>query len=274
MTGFQKIIKIFAIFLAGFIIVNIVGSIIFAISVVTNITAGPSRSTKNFSKTYQNIQNLEVDLSTSNLTIKEGRSWEVKASKVSKMFTVEKDNNTLKIKEKTVWPFNHFKSGEVTVYIPKTELNKLDIEGGVGKIEIKNTISKDLNLQAGVGYLKIDNSIFYNTDIETGVGKAIVTSSTLNNLEMEGGVGSIDIEANITGISKIECGVGEINISLLGKKEDYTITAEKGLGEIKIENQSQKNKIVYGTGKNNIKLEGGVGTIDLRFANNTYLENN
>lgn len=274
MTGIQKVIKFFAVFLAGFIIVNIIGSLLFAISIVTNITGGYSKSTKTFSKTYQNIQNLEIDLSTSNLTIKEGEKWEVKANKVSKMFTINNDSNTLKIKEKKVWPFNNLKSGEVTIYIPKTELNKLDIEGGVGKVEIKNIIAKDLDLQTGVGYLKIDDSIFYNTNIESGVGKTTITSSTLNNLEMEGGVGSTDIEAHITGMSKIECGVGEINLSLLGQKEDYTIVAEKGLGEIKIENQKQKNKMVYGTGQNRIKLEGGVGSIDLKFVSNTFLENN
>lgn len=266
MTGIQKVIKIFAICLASFIIVNIIGVILFALGIVINITEDSNRQRKNFTRVYQNIEKLEIDLESANIIIKEGTEWKVEAEKVNKNFTAIKDHETLKIKEKNKWSFRKNRLGNITVYVPKVILEKLELDGGIGEIQIKDIVARSVEIKQGVGYLRIDKSTFYNTDLETGMGETKITSSTLNNLKMEGGVGSIDIEAYITGISKIECGVGEIKVSLLGKKENYTIIAKKGIGSINIDHQEQKNEIVYGTGNHKMELVGGVGSIDIEFA--------
>ncbi len=269
MTGIQKGIKIFAICLASFIIINVIGAILFALGIVANITGDSNKSRKNFTRSYQNIRKLEIDVESANIVIKEGTTWKVEAEKVNQSFTSVKDDETLKIKEKNKWLFRKNQLGDIIIYVPKGILEKLELDGGVGKIEIEDIATKVAEIKQGVGYLKIDRSTFYNTDIETGMGETEITSSSLSNLKMKGGVGSINIEANINGISKIECGVGEIKVSLLGKKEDYTIKAEKGIGSINVDHQEQKNEMIYGTGNHKIELVGGVGSIDLEFASST-----
>ena len=53
------------------------------------------------------------------------------------------------------------------------------------------------------------------------------------------------------------------NINLLDKIENYKIKIEKGLGTVKINNDSVKNGI-YGEGTNSIEIDGGVGSINIK----------
>ena len=246
MTEIQKIIKAFAIFLAIFIIVSIAGSFMLVLGLFTDLHIGERQKSRNFSEIYQNIQNVDVDLTKSNIRIQEGTVWKVEANGIDQGFSVQKKGNTLEIEEKKKWLFGHHQKGEITIYVPRGEMGDLDID-------------------CGVGYLKILNSKFLTTAIDSGVGKTEIRSSVLNHLDIDGGVGKIDIEAYITGVNKIECGVGEISIMLLGEEKDYTIFAEKGLGNVTINGQQYSNQTVYGSGSHKIEVEGGIGKLELNF---------
>lgn len=272
MTAIQKTIKLMAIGLAIFIIMSIVSTILFVLSIFINIDISTNQQEKqsiNISEVYQDINNVEVDLINSNIKIKEGSTWKVEATKVSKNFSVKKENDTLKIKEKENW-FNKIlnkqnKDGEIIIYVPQGIINDLDIDGGIGKVEIEDVTATELDIDSGVGYIEIENSKFYKTSIDGGFGKIYITSSTLNNLDIDGGVGEIDIEAYITGSSKIECGVGEVDLNLLGNENDYSIFAEKGIGNIQINNKPYSNQSIYNKGVNRIELVGGVGNMRVSF---------
>lgn len=281
MTGIQKIIKLGAIGLAIFIIVNIVSALFLFLSFFTNVNFIKSDSNSyntNFSETYQNINNLELDLITSNVKLKKGTTWKVEATKVDKNFKVIKENNTLKIKEKNNWfakILNRSKEiGEIIIYVPEGIMNDLDIDGGVGKFEIEQIKATELDIDSGVGYIKIKDSKFSKTKIDGGVGQIIITSSILNDLDIDGGVGEIDIEAYITGNSKIECGIGNIKLDLLGKEKDYQIYAEKGLGSIKINGETYSDKKTNELGINHIKLIGGAGEIKVNYNENINWKQN
>lgn len=274
MTEIQKIIKAFAIFLAIFIIVSIVSSLMLVFGLFTDLHIGKHQKNRNFSEIYHNIQNIDVDLTKSNIRIQEGTVWKVEASGIDQGFSVQKKGTTLEIEEKEKWFFGHRQRGEITVYVPKGEMGDLKIDGGVGEIELTGITAKQLDIDCGVGYLKITDSKFLATAIDSGVGKTEISSSTLNHLDIDGGVGKIDIEAYITGVSKIECGVGEISILLLGEEKDYTIFAEKGLGSTTINGQQYSNQTVYGSGHHKIEVEGGIGKLELNFKQKTLLESN
>ncbi len=265
MTEIQKIIKAFAIFLAIFIIVSIAGSFMLVLGLFTDLHIGERQKSRNFSEIYQNIQNVDVDLTKSNIRIQEGTVWKVEANGIDQGFSVQKKGNTLEIEEKKKWLFGHHQKGEITIYVPRGEMGDLDIDGGIGEIELDGIMANQLDIDCGVGYLKILNSKFLTTAIDSGVGKTEIRSSVLNHLDIDGGVGKIDIEAYITGVNKIECGVGEISIMLLGEEKDYTIFAEKGLGNVTINGQQYSNQTVYGSGSHKIEVEGGIGKLELNF---------
>lgn len=267
MSQAQKIIKILAICLAVVIITNIISGIVFVFSAIFGLNFDSSdNNLVNFEETYQDVRSIKLETISSTVNIKTGDNFKVVAQNVKNNFSVKLVDETLKIEEyKKSWFSNDFK-GNITIYIPiNYELDNLDIDLGAGKINIENMLADKFDIKQGAGTISILNSKFNKTDIEGGAGKIEINSSTLNNLNLDAGVGQVDINGNITGNSKIECGVGSMNIKLSENKNDYTIMAQKGLGNISIEEIDQKSDITYGTGINKIKLEGGVGSISVIF---------
>lgn len=266
MNNIQKIIKMAAICLAIFIIVNIIGGILWAISLFTNIDLGNNNSYKNFSNSYTNITSIELDISSANISIEPGNEFRVDATEVRKSFSAKVKKGTLIISEKKNGFWNKKVAGNITIYVPSNiKLNELEIDNGAGFININSVSANKLEISQGAGSLDISNSDFDNTDIDGGAGEIKVAFSTLNNLDMDSGVGKIEIEALIMGNSKIDCGVGEIDITLLGNESNYKILTNKGIGSIKINGENQKNDTVYGNGSNTLELDGGVGSITVEF---------
>lgn len=270
MNGFQKTIKIFAICLAIFIIVNIVGGILSFLAIVTGVRYMETNDTiqvESFVGEYKNIDKIDIDSVSSNIIIKPGNEFKVEANNLKNRLSSNEMNGTLRIKEEKAWFWNSNNQGSITIYVPiGITLNELKIDSGAGKIEIENINVDEFDLEQGAGVVEIEKSKFNKTNIDGGAGEIKIKNSTLNNLKMDAGIGKIDVEAEITGNSKIDCGIGDMRITLLGNEEDYDIRAEKGIGNIQINNKRQENDVTYGSGKNKIKLEGGVGNIEVNFS--------
>ena len=268
MNGLQKVIKIFAICLAIFIIVNIFSAIVFGLSILINIFDNGEKniSGATFSESYKDITKIDIDVSTANVEIKAGTEFKVEASDIESEFSSKLDGKTLKIKEEEKWTWNKKTAGEIVIYIPnELVLEKLNLNTGAGNIFISETLVDDFEIDHGVGVLEISNSNFDKVDIDGGAGEIKITDSKLNDMDLDSGVGKVSIESEITGKSDIQCGVGELEILLKGSKESYTITAEKGIGSIKINNEEMSNNSTYGDGENKINLEGGIGSISVKF---------
>lgn len=258
MNGIQKVIKIFAICLAVFIIVNICGWIIFGINLLVRI--GDSGSTETWEEgteleyyegsLSQNITEIDIDIKSTKLTIKaEGTEFALQINDRSD-YHIKEENGKLKIKENSAWFWNNERPENIIITIPESAiLNDLDIDSGGGKIRIDGVKSNKINIDQGAGLLEVENCNFDKINIDGGAGEIKVLSSVLNDLKLNAGVGRVGIDGEITGNSKIECGIGEIDVNLIGGEESYKITAEKGIGSIKINNEEQGNNTSYGRRK-------------------------
>ena len=51
---------------------------------------------------------------------------------------------------------------------------------------------------------------------------------------------------------------------LIGDSDMYEIHAEKGIGDIKIDDVSVADNSTTGNGENKINIEGGVGSVDIK----------
>lgn len=274
MNGVQKVIKIFAICLAIFIIVNIFGWIFGGVGFLIHMSdmdndesyAGDGMEHSEIFEEgkfageswqqWQDIDKINIDLKSAKLVIKSGEDkLIVKMSDVNN-FRVETNRDELKIEEKDGWFLNHDRFDTLEIIIPEEMLLKeLDIDSGAGKADIEGIKADKFNIDQGAGVLEIANCKFDRTKISGGAGSTKISESVLNDLKLQAGVGKVEIESDITGDSKIECGIGEVSIKLNGPKEDYKIRAEKGIGSIKIDGENQENNVTYGSGSNELKIE-------------------
>ena len=262
MSSAQKLIKIGAIAFAIFLIVSIFEGILF----VFQICGGYNYDKKDldFHEIYQNIIEIDIDISASKIILNTGENFEVNAKNVSNRLEARETNGKLIIKEKKHFFWSH-QSGVIEVTIPsKVLLDRLKISSGAGKVELRNVTAKESKIGLGAGSLLIENSVFYETKIDSGAGEVKVNESILHNLDIDSGVGKTELKADILGTSKIECGIGEIHL-VLPKESDYKLTLEKGIGNLEVNGKSIQNESTYGSGENNIKIEGGIGSIKIDF---------
>lgn len=271
MTMLQKIIKYFALALAAFLIFSIISGILGGLYFFTGLlglqkhsgTIKNEMSVVSFEES--NINSLDIDVAFTNLIIKSGESLKIETN--NENINYQQNDLNLQVKEKAHnWFFKNNK-GDLIVYIPDgLEFEKVKINAGAGKIQIENINTKKLSLELGTGETTIEKlNAVDNCKIESGAGKVDIYSGKINNLNLDIGIGKFKLTSSIIGNSKINAGIGSLELNIQGNKEDYKIKADKGIGTIKIDGRIVEDNYAYGDGENEVKIEGGIGSISVDF---------
>lgn len=259
----QKCIKYLAIALAFSIIISIFVSLFSIFGIFdSNDKDGNINTNNDYSNIYdyKEIKDLEIELNKADLIIKEGN--ELKIETDSNRIKINKRNHKIYIKERGLLASSN---SEVVIYIPTDHIfNEVDIDTGIGKLELNDLSTNELSLELGAGKVNINNILVYNeTDIDGGAGEVIIKNSNLTNLDLDIGIGKFDIEAELAGKNEIDSGVGEVNIFLTNGIVNYTIIAEKGIGKINLNGNIIENNVRYGSGKTLLEINGGIGNINI-----------
>ncbi len=281
MSEGQKVIKYLAIAFAIFLSVNIIGGIItaifFGLSIFdVNFTVQNNESSTIvaneeilISENYDNIKNLKIEIGYSRLEIKPGTKLKVETNSKNETITTKKVGETLTIKENNNW--NIFKDeidSYITITIPQNYyFEKVKIEAGSGQINISNIQTKQFDLEVGAGNVSISNILVQRkTDIDGGAGKVVIKNSNLNNLDLDVGVGEFQIlNTYLLDNSDIDAGIGKLEVNLKGELQEYKIIPQRGLGSFTISGNEVEDNKTYGQGKNKIKIDAGVGKVDINF---------
>lgn len=273
MTSAQKIIKYLALCLATFLVFLIISSLLgvfYSVSKILDIqkdnevTMG-KMSTVNF-KT-DDISSLDINLLFTNLIIKQGDVLHVETNNEKVHF--DEENNSLKIKEDSRSRLSQNNKGNLILYLPKnSQFKTVKIQAGAGKIQIENLVTDFLSLELGAGETSIQRlNVSENCKIESGAGKVSLLDGRIKNLDLDLGVGKFELTSSLLGSNKINAGIGSLELNLLGNKKDYLIKADKGIGTIHVDEAVVSGDSTIGTGENTIKIDGGIGNIDVSFRN-------
>ena len=279
MTTAQKVIKYLAIAFAIFLILNIISGILWAIfgvsfifglqnwenneirehSVITNYEYS------DIDTLNREIETLDIDIKFNSLIIKTGSEFKVEGD--SNHIKCRQDNKTIHIEETNHHWFQRNNRGEIIIYIPENlEFEKVKISTGAGKIDIEKLETKRLSLEIGAGETQIrELDVKDKADINGGAGKVTILSGIINDLDLDMGVGKVELNAKLTGSTDIEAGIGELDVNINAPKEDYKIKASKGIGSITIDKEGISDDTIYGNGENYIKIDGGIGSIKIKF---------
>lgn len=273
MTKTQIIIKNIAIAFAIFLIVTIISGILTASYTLFNSLGLINTNNnimddlKTISDEVTEVSSLKIDLKSTNLYIKVGDSFKVETNNSKVSF--DNYSGNIKIKEESKnWLNNKNMESALIVYIPNIIIDKINIDTGAGKIHIEQLNTKTLYLELGAGEVYIENAIVTDkANIEGGVGKTELNKCELNNLNANLGVGEFKFNGVLTGKNKIDSGIGATSLDLTGTKEEYTINASKGLGNITLNGQKMESDNIYGDGENYLDIDGGIGEIKIKFSN-------
>lgn len=275
MTATQKIIKYLALSFAVFLVITIISAILGGSYVLLN-AFGLINSDENVMVTdelkvisgeVKEISTLKIELACTNLDIKTGSSFKVETN--NQKITFEEKNGSIKIKEKSLnWLTKNNVASNLTIYIPEDmmAIDETKLETGAGKINIEKLNTQGLYLKLGAGDVHIENLVVTKeANIDGGVGKTEIKSCEINNLKANLGIGEFIFSGKLIGKNEIDSGIGAININLIDNRENYTINVSKGLGSVTLDGNKIEIDRVYGTGKNYLDIDGGVGEIKIDF---------
>ena len=269
MTTLQKVIKYLAIAFAIFLTVSIIGGILSAVGLFGGLFS--SDAVLEEVKTYSvvaDIHNLDIEINAADLYIKEGDAFSVESN--LKHLKVEEEGGLLTIQETKKFT-GAYNGAVLTVYVPAgTVFDNVNLTTGAGRLTIANLSSGTLDFELGAGDVSIDSLVATKSaDIEGGAGRITIADGALKNLDLDMGVGQLNLTSALTGNCQLDLGVGESNITLIGSKEDYKLDLEKGLGNISVDGKNVSDYGSSGNGTNKVEINGGVGSINLRFEDGT-----
>jgi len=210
------------------------------------------------------IHSLEIQIGAADFIIKPADTISVESN--LKYLSISEKNGVLSIMdERTVGVT--YDNPILTLYMP-TEMvyEDIDISTGAAKLTADVLSAKSLELKLGAGDVSIRNiRVVEEADIEGGAGKITIAGGVINNLELQMGVGELNMTSVLHGDNDLVFGVGESNLTLIGSRNDYKIDIEKGLGSVTVEGENAADFGDSGNGRNRVQIEGGVGTINLKF---------
>lgn len=265
MTSIQKIIKYCAIAFAFSLIFSIVSGIMFGVLSITNVFGNDDHIMENLEelKITESVNVLDIEVVSSNITVQLGDTFKVETN--NKNIKYKESNGKLTITEKKHNWFGNNASSDLVIYIPENlVLDDVTIESKAGKMEIESLSTKNLDLDLGAGKVTVHNLVVTNsTAIDGGAGKISILNGEVCNLELDMGAGELYFRSKVTGEAEIDAGVGKVTLDLIGT--DYQVKVDKGIGTATINGENIKDDTYYGAGENIIKIDGGVGSIDISY---------
>ncbi len=265
MTTFHKVIKYLAMAFAIFLAVSIIGGIIGTVASFSGLF--DDDAVLGDAKTYTvsgDITELKIEIDAADFTIKQADTFLVESN--LKHLTVKDEDGVLKIEENKEFGIT-YTDAMLILYIPTdTVFEKAEITTGAGRMTADTLSTGLLKLELGLGKVNIENlTATSQADIDGGAGDITISGGTLHNLDLDLGVGKLHLTSSILGNSDFDIGTGKTDITIIGNKDDYSIDAEKGIGNITIDGETVSTVNSLGNGENKIEISGGIGAIDLNF---------
>lgn len=279
MSEFQRMIKNFAIVLAVFLSVMIIGSIATGVMMVLGMTSAfpkhASMKTENFSEEYDasDIKNIHIKNTNGKLRFEEGDTFKVVGTNVNSDFKCRVNgSHTLTIASKAKpmdWLrfINQMESTEIIVTVPMDyTADKVTIDAGAGTIELNNLVTEKLYLNCGAGNISGSGLTSGKVKIDGGVGNIDFSDVDFTDMYLDCGVGNVTMNGVLYGKTDINCGVGECDITIQNKVEEYNLDFDPGVGSIYVNGQKRgKGNAINPSLENSITIDGGVGNVNLRF---------
>lgn len=265
MTTFQKVIKYLAMAFAIFLTVSIIGGLFSILGLFGGFFGGDAVTDD--IQTYavsSDIHGLEVNVGAADFTIKQGEKFLVESN--LKHLTVEDKNGVLYVEETKKFG-STYNSALLTLYIPTdTMFEKINIKAGAGKLTVEHLSSDSINFELGAGEAVIESLVAASdVNIEGGAGKITIADGELHDLDLDMGVGQLNLTSALTGDCVFDLGMGESNIIVIGERENYELSIERGIGSVTVDGEGVSNLKEQDGNENSIDISGGIGAINLKF---------
>ena len=146
----------------------------------------------------------------------------------------------------------------------KADLQSITIKCGVGELKISEIETEYLDLDIGVGSLDLRSTVAKKAKIKGGIGEISARDFTNSQLDVEVGDGAVNIEGAFRGDVTIKGGMGDITLRAKGTEKDFNYQFDQGLGEIQLNNAPVQNiKQTNNKADKTLSAKSGIGSISI-----------
>lgn len=204
------------------------------------------------------VQQLDLDIASGEVTIQQGENWNLTADK-SVTWTME--GTTLNIEQDEDWVWDHVtKPAPIVLTVPKDSLFMMECELEAGSITMDG--------------LTISNSLACDVDVGTVTMKNMTVRGIM---ELNCEAGSIDFSGDVQGTVNADCDIGKIKIDFAPNSTIGLVRGNVDLGtcELFVDGKSYFNKkgwmnsdllqIPNVTGKDLLSIDCDTGTVIVSF---------
>lgn len=212
----------------------------------------------------RNLRELRIDVKTAAVRFVAANEFRVETNNPRMIQRYE--NGRLSLIEESFSFWDDDWESELLIYWPSSiNLERLEITSGAAQLRLGELVAAEVKLDLGAGRVEVTKLVATRqAEIEGGAGLLEILDGEIRNLNFDMGVGRAVIKAKLLGKNEISAGVGRLELGLKGERQDYTVKANKGLGSIRWDGQELQDDQNYGNGATLVKIDGGVGTIDIQ----------
>lgn len=267
MTKLQKLIKYLAVAFGIFLTISIVSGVVSVLGILTGLSAGSNVAHSSDSTTFgpfsSDLDRLELEIGAADIEIVTGETLLVLTD--NPYITAEERNGTLVIRESS--HIANLESSSLTLQIPGgMTFGQVKLVTGAGRLRLETLSCRELEWELGAGQAEVQSlTVTGEADIDGGLGQFIIHDGSIHDLDFDMGMGEAELCLLLTGRCEISAGVGSLALTIPAALEDYTISAEQGLGRIEVDGMTVTGKGTLGTGSHRLALEGGIGSISVYF---------
>lgn len=204
----------------------------------------------------QDIKVLNIDLKTTNLIIKKGKSFRIDSNLD---LDINQNIDELNINDKS----SPKPAGQLMITLDENKpLTNLNIKVDSGAVKVFDIKVLNLELNQGAGAVVLENfDVDSSAKINGGLASLNFKNVTLNNAEIILGTGSLNYIGKFRGASSISNSVGSVFVKLKDGFDNYHFDVIYGTGKVIFRNNNITSDWQSGSGNNILKFNTGIGAV-------------
>lgn len=223
--------------------------------------------TPNFSKNYENIQKLEIDLENVNLEIKKGDSFKIEGINLSDKVQIQENGENIKIDDEHIPSGYINENTQLVIYMPESKkIEEVDIEVQYVSVNIEKINTTKFSLDLKNNTCKINELIADYAEINNESADIDISTGEIAKFQLEANLGNQNVNVKVRENAEFDLEHANAEIKLIGKQEEYQIMHKKQGGATYIAGQEILSESdIIGNGNAKIELETKNTTMNVNF---------
>lgn len=158
----------------------------------------------------------------------------------------------------------------ITLYVPEeTDLQKINVELGAGKIEVFGLNGKELDISMGAGNIEWDSLMADSLKLEMGAGKLTTKNAVLGDVKVSLGAGDCRMQGEFQGDVGVNCAAGKIVLTHVGTEAEFNYDISCTAGSIKIDGEKisgvAETQNIDNNASKTMKISVTAGDVEVEF---------